>query len=48
MHPVKTLCIGCYRSIDEIIGWAGMTDQQRRRIMAELPARKPLLDERPG
>jgi len=34
------LCLGCGRTIDEIAGWAAMTDAERARVMAELPARR--------
>jgi predicted Fe-S protein YdhL (DUF1289 family) len=34
------LCMGCSRSLAEIAGWAAMTDEERRRIMRELPARQ--------
>jgi uncharacterized protein len=34
------LCAGCSRTLDEIARWAGMTDAERQRIMAELPARQ--------
>jgi predicted Fe-S protein YdhL (DUF1289 family) len=34
------LCIGCGRSLVEIGGWIAMTADERRRIMAELPARR--------
>jgi predicted Fe-S protein YdhL (DUF1289 family) len=33
------LCIGCGRSLAEIGGWAGYSDAERRRLMAELPRR---------
>ncbi len=33
------LCLGCGRTIDEIARWSGMSDAERARIMAELPAR---------
>lgn len=33
------LCIGCGRTLAEIAAWGGMDEAQRRRIMAELPAR---------
>jgi hypothetical protein len=36
------LCKGCYRTIDEIAGWASMTVEQRRAIMAVLPKRQPV------
>ncbi|MFI0396906.1 DUF1289 domain-containing protein [Paracoccus jiaweipingae] len=37
------LCIGCLRNIDEIIAWGGLTPDQRRAIIADLPGRKPTL-----
>jgi uncharacterized protein len=33
------LCSGCGRSLDEIGAWLHLSDQERRRIMAELPQR---------
>ena len=33
------LCAGCGRSLDEIAGWAALSDAERARIMAELPQR---------
>jgi predicted Fe-S protein YdhL (DUF1289 family) len=43
MHPEAKLCIGCYRSTAEIAAWSRMTTEERREIMAKLPAREPLL-----
>jgi predicted Fe-S protein YdhL (DUF1289 family) len=34
------LCMGCYRQLHEVAGWARLTDAERERIMAELPARR--------
>ncbi|BAQ69352.1 hypothetical protein NHU_02198 [Rhodovulum sulfidophilum] len=34
------LCVGCLRSMEEIGHWGGMSPAERRRIMAELPARR--------
>ena len=34
------LCRGCGRTIDEIARWAGMSPEERRDIMAVLPARQ--------
>ncbi|RYG89831.1 DUF1289 domain-containing protein [Loktanella sp. IMCC34160] len=48
VHPAARLCTGCLRSIDEIGRWSRMTPEERQTIMAELPARKPLLVQRRG
>ena len=40
MDDAKGLCLGCGRMLDEIAGWAEMSPEQRRAIMAVLPARK--------
>jgi predicted Fe-S protein YdhL (DUF1289 family) len=39
------LCIGCGRTLEEIAGWASMTDRERRAIMALLPARLERLEK---
>ncbi|MGE3906264.1 MAG: DUF1289 domain-containing protein [Reyranellaceae bacterium] len=39
LHPDSNLCIGCKRTVEEIARWTGYTDEERRRIMAELPTR---------
>ena len=33
------LCTGCGRTLAEIASWSRLGDAERRRIMAELPAR---------
>lgn len=48
VHPEARICVGCHRSVDEIAAWSRMTPEERRRIMAELPARAPLLRRRRG
>lgn len=48
VHPATRLCTGCYRSIEEIGGWGRMTPEERRAVMAELPARAGLLAKRRG
>lgn len=40
LDPRTDLCRGCGRTIDEVAGWSRMTAEERRRIMAELPARQ--------
>ena len=39
VDPASRLCIGCGRTLDEIAQWLTLTNDERRRIMAELPAR---------
>ncbi len=39
LEPGSKLCRGCGRTIDEIAGWSTMSDGERKRIMAALPAR---------
>ncbi|MBC7480180.1 MAG: DUF1289 domain-containing protein [Pseudorhodobacter sp.] len=48
IHPEERLCVGCYRSIDEIATWSRMTPEQRQVIMADLPARTGRLTRRRG
>ncbi|HEY5899484.1 MAG TPA: DUF1289 domain-containing protein [Burkholderiales bacterium] len=40
MDPVRGLCLGCARTLDEIARWGYFTDQEREAIMAELPSRR--------
>jgi predicted Fe-S protein YdhL (DUF1289 family) len=39
MEPGSKLCRGCGRTLEEIAAWSTLTDVERRRIMAGLPAR---------
>jgi hypothetical protein len=48
VHPEARLCVGCLRSIDEITLWSRLTPERRAEIMAELPARAPLIAKRRG
>jgi uncharacterized protein len=48
VHPEERICVGCYRTIDEIAGWSRLSHQARDTIMAELPARAPRLAKRRG
>ena len=34
------LCLGCYRWLNEVAGWAKLSDADRARIMDELPTRR--------
>jgi predicted Fe-S protein YdhL (DUF1289 family) len=39
LDPGSGLCLGCGRTLAEISGWIGYSDQQRASIMAALPQR---------
>ncbi len=34
------ICVGCYRSIDEICAWGGADNDQRRAILLQASARR--------
>jgi uncharacterized protein len=40
-------CFGCGRTRDEISAWIGMTPEERRAVMAALPARLETVERRP-
>ena len=48
VHPAARMCVGCYRSIDEIAGWGRMTAEARRAVIEDLPSRAALLTQRRG
>jgi len=48
IHPEERLCVGCYRSIEEIATWSRLTPDERSAIMADLDARRPRLAKRRG
>ena len=40
LDPASGYCRGCFRTIDEIAGWVGFSDEQKSRVLAALPDRK--------
>ena len=40
MDPGRGLCLGCKRTLDEIARWGMMSNQERERVLAELPKRE--------
>ena len=44
MDPVRGVCIGCCRTLDEIARWGGMSDTERQVIMDALAGRRKTLD----
>lgn len=48
IHPEAKICLGCYRTLEEIGTWSRLTPQARSDIMDDLPNRAPLLKKRRG
>lgn len=40
MDEENRYCRGCRRTLGEIARWSEMTEEERARVMASLPARK--------
>ena len=40
VDPESSLCLGCYRTLMEIGAWARLPEDERARLMAELPERR--------
>jgi len=40
MNPKTALCEGCYRTLDKIASWAAFSDEEKRAVLAQLPARR--------
>ena len=36
LDPSRSVCLGCARTLDEIVDWPSMTDAQRRGVHARL------------
>ncbi len=46
IHPASGLCIGCFRTTDEIASWSDMDPEARNTLVAELPSREKLIVNR--
>ena len=38
------LCLGCYRSLEEIARWSRLSEETRRDVMADLAVRRGRID----
>ncbi|QDH74289.1 DUF1289 domain-containing protein [Brevundimonas sp. M20] len=38
------LCLGCYRTLQEIGGWSALSDERRAEIMTQLSSRRSRID----
>lgn len=48
IHPEARICVGCYRTMDEIREWGAMSTADRQAIMDTLQDRKPMVAKRRG
>lgn len=48
IHPDAKICVGCYRTGDEIGAWRSFSPQERQEIMALLHLRESQLKKRRG
>ena len=44
MDPVRGVCIGCCRTLDEIARWGSMRDAEHEKIISVLNERRKALD----
>ena len=40
IDPASGLCAGCARTLDEIAGWSGFSDDEKRAVLGRLPHRR--------
>lgn len=43
--PDTQTCIGCFRTLEEIVGWKSLTDDKRTAIIQECQIRKKANEE---
>ena len=48
IHPRERICVGCYRSMEEIGAWSSLSTEVRLEIMAKLPSRASRIQKRQG
>jgi predicted Fe-S protein YdhL (DUF1289 family) len=48
IHPEERLCVGCYRTMEEIATWSRLSSEGRRAIVDDLPSRAAKLVRRRG
>ena len=40
IDPSLRVCIGCYRTLDEIARWTQLSEDEKRSVVRSLPARR--------
>lgn len=48
MDPVRGVCMGCCRTLDEIARWGTMSDIERERVVSTLAERRAGLMKNPS
>ena len=48
LQPETRICLGCYRTGEEIASWSRLSPEARSAIMAALPERAKTLPDRRG
>ena len=46
MHPTANICMGCFRTVEEISDWSAMDPESRKSLMLELPSREKQIVKR--
>jgi predicted Fe-S protein YdhL (DUF1289 family) len=44
MDPLRGVCIGCCRTLDEIARWGSLSDSEQGEILGQLEERRRRLD----
>ena len=42
------VCVGCYRTIEEIVNWKSLSDETQQEVIAELTTRKQQMKDDDG
>ena len=48
MNDTSRLCIGCFRTIDEIIEWGRLPEPGKRQIWQSIRRRTGIVEQSPG
>ncbi|MEE4120338.1 MAG: DUF1289 domain-containing protein [Paracoccaceae bacterium] len=48
IHQTERICVGCFRTIQEIGMWSVMSAEERHDVLAELPERASRVKRRRG
>jgi len=46
LDPTTGYCLGCWRTLEEIATWSGLTREEKLRLLTRLPARRARVSAR--